>query len=187
MVTISMLDLEMKSLDRLRCDTLAISIFSDERPLRGLAGLLDWRSCGRMSKLIQSGWFSGQADEVLLFPPWNRISCPRALLFGLGSMDQFDNRRFRLAANNVARTVTKLRSTDIGLSLPGLHRYPMEPELAIEIWAKAAGAEFQSQTLLTPLETQKQMSDELKRCRSDYQFLNQVSTIKKSDQSWRKT
>ena len=35
-------------------ETLVLPFFVDERPLRGAAGLCDWRLCGRLSRMLQS-------------------------------------------------------------------------------------------------------------------------------------
>jgi hypothetical protein len=40
-------------------ETLVLPFFADERPLRGAAGLCDWRLCGRLSRLLQSSSVAG--------------------------------------------------------------------------------------------------------------------------------
>ena len=42
-------------------DALVVPVWSDVRPLRGAAGLLDWRLCGRLSQMIREGRVSGAA------------------------------------------------------------------------------------------------------------------------------
>ncbi len=37
-----------ESIDKTHSDTLVLSFFKDERPLRGANGLIDWRLCGRV-------------------------------------------------------------------------------------------------------------------------------------------
>src|SRR6266446_3210351 len=45
-----------------------------ERPLTGLAGLVDWRLSGRLSRLIRAGLVIGAAGEALLTPPGMRLA-----------------------------------------------------------------------------------------------------------------
>ena len=59
-------------------------ISSDRRPLRGVAGLVDWRLCGELSAALQSGTLHGQVGERLLMSTRQRLGASRLLLFGAG-------------------------------------------------------------------------------------------------------
>src|SRR5437667_11101312 len=75
---------------------LALGIFTDERPLRGAAGLCDWRLCGRLSRLLRADRLSGREDEVVLLPPARaRLPFSRLMLFGMGEQHGFGERRYR--------------------------------------------------------------------------------------------
>jgi len=69
-------------------EALVLPFFSDERPLRGAAGLVDWRLCGRLSRMLKAGRVRGALGEATLYPPpstpTRRIPFPRLVLFGLG-------------------------------------------------------------------------------------------------------
>ncbi|HMI91498.1 MAG TPA: leucyl aminopeptidase, partial [Polyangiales bacterium] len=65
---------EMAQLDALRCEALALSFFSDERPLRGPLGLIDWRLCGFVSQLLTSGRVGGALLETVLVPARPKLS-----------------------------------------------------------------------------------------------------------------
>ena len=54
-------------------ETLVLPFFADERPLRGAAGLCDWRLCGRLSRLLQSSRVAGKWGETTLYPPGKRL------------------------------------------------------------------------------------------------------------------
>ena len=43
-------------------DALVLPIFADERPLRGAAGLCDWRLNGRLSRLVRAKRATGTRD-----------------------------------------------------------------------------------------------------------------------------
>jgi hypothetical protein len=64
-------------------DLLIVWVASDERPVRGAAGLVDWRLCGRLSELIAGGRFAGHAGERLLLHS-DRLPWRAALAMGLG-------------------------------------------------------------------------------------------------------
>ena len=56
-----MLDLELgaEALERSKVDLAVAGFFSDELPLRGGAGRVDWRLCGLASRMLQSGQLDG--------------------------------------------------------------------------------------------------------------------------------
>jgi hypothetical protein len=61
-VSVSFLASDLGKWDQLENapETLVLPFFSDERPLRGAAGLCDWRLCGRLSRMLQAGRVAGQ-------------------------------------------------------------------------------------------------------------------------------
>ena len=54
-MAISVLPLDLERWDEVPRDCLVLSVFKDDRPLRGAAGLADWRMCGRLSRLVDQG------------------------------------------------------------------------------------------------------------------------------------
>jgi hypothetical protein len=67
-VDIRFLPPEVRRLDDANVELCACGIWSDERPVRGFAGLLDWRLGGRLSALLACGFATGAAGEALLVP-----------------------------------------------------------------------------------------------------------------------
>src|SRR5207249_1696950 len=99
-------------------ETLVLPFFSDERPLRGAAGLCDWRLCGRLSRLLQSGRVGGHRGEATLYPA-RRLPFARLLLVGLGGADRFDEPAAREAARVIAERMKRLGATRYALVPPG--------------------------------------------------------------------
>ena len=50
--------------------------------------MIDWRLCGRLSRLIESGTITGDADEKILFPTSGRLSVPRLFIYGWGTVTE---------------------------------------------------------------------------------------------------
>ncbi len=86
---------ELARWDASSLDGLVGWVFSDERPPRGVAGLLDWRTCGRVSRLMQSGALLGELGEAMLFPPGHGLPFRMALLLGAGARSAQDEAGFR--------------------------------------------------------------------------------------------
>jgi hypothetical protein len=102
-----------------RYEALALPFFSDERPLRGAAGLCDFRLCGRISRLLKSNRIAGELGEVTLYPPGPRLPFERLLLFGLGSQAMFDEAIARRGARNVLKVVEQLGLKRYAIVSPG--------------------------------------------------------------------
>ena len=76
------------SLDALDVESLAVGLTTNVRPLLGIAGFVDWRMCGRLSKLILSGTVTGAAGEKVLVPSMGMLRPARLFLFGWGASEK---------------------------------------------------------------------------------------------------
>src|SRR5690349_4139868 len=85
---------QLVELDGRRPEALLLPFFSDERPLRGAAGLADWRLCGRLSKLLEGGRVVGAFGESTLLPG-RLLPFEKVVLYGVGPSKQFDEGRYR--------------------------------------------------------------------------------------------
>jgi hypothetical protein len=74
----------LETIDGTHSDSMCVFVFEDMRPLKGLAGLVDWRVGGALSSLVQSGWFTGAAGERLLMPVKHKLPVNRLFCFGVG-------------------------------------------------------------------------------------------------------
>jgi hypothetical protein len=121
---------------------LALPFFVDERPLRGAAGLCDWRLCGRLSRLLSSGRVSGAWGETTLYPPNSggakRLPFGGLILFGLGAADGFDEARAREAAQIVHAKMAKLGVARYALVAPGRSTGRLSARRALEIFLAEA-------------------------------------------------
>lgn len=88
---------------------IVAGFFSDVRPLKGLAGEIDWLFNGQISKLILDGKLTGQTDDSLLLYS-NRLRTRNILLLGMGRREKFDSS----AVKNTAKLlVNKLSAMNI--------------------------------------------------------------------------
>ncbi|MCP4003283.1 MAG: hypothetical protein GY725_03725 [bacterium] len=67
-----------------QAETCLVPVPEDERPLRGDAGWIDWRLCGRISEQLRSGYVSGMPGEAALLPGGVPLHISRILLVGVG-------------------------------------------------------------------------------------------------------
>ncbi|HTO70619.1 MAG TPA: M17 family peptidase N-terminal domain-containing protein [Myxococcota bacterium] len=101
-------------------DTILVPIPEDERPLRGDAGLVDWRLCGRISEQLRSGYVSGQLGEAALLPGARPLSPARILLVGVGAAPPRGmSRPILRAMRTAAAKLLMMRSPAALLACPG--------------------------------------------------------------------
>jgi hypothetical protein len=66
--------------------------YENERPLRGLAGLLDWRLGGVVSECLKRGVLAGRAGECAYVPVQKAGKTYHLLLVGGGTLSRFAKR-----------------------------------------------------------------------------------------------
>lgn len=91
------LPLSLDGLDALDGEDLVAFAGLEDRPLRGLAGLVDWRACGRLTRIVKDGVFSGSPGEALITLPAGSVRIRRLFLLGEGTRVEAALERVRLA------------------------------------------------------------------------------------------
>jgi hypothetical protein len=109
---------EPAGVDRSRVDLGVVPVFSDERPLLGLAGLIDWRGSGCLSTIVRSGFCSSALREQVLLPCDRRLPIDRLVLVGLGPREHYDEARARAMAEQSVRIALGLGSPTVLIALP---------------------------------------------------------------------
>lgn len=130
---------DMRHIDETSAEVLACAIWSDERPLRGLAGLLDWRMAGRLSELVRGGFLRGDRGEVLLVPGKPSLPFEKLLVFGLGARASFGDAVFRDVVAHLVRALEGLRIRRAVVELPGRADSSIDCERATDIVLECVG------------------------------------------------
>jgi hypothetical protein len=110
---------DLRKLDLLDAEAFALPVHSDERPLRGATGLLDWRLCGRFSRLVVRGRLTGQEGERLLVPTGGRLAFEKVVLVGAGPSAAFDRAHAVRTIRAMLEVLDGLRVRRAALALPG--------------------------------------------------------------------
>ncbi len=151
--------LDLARIDALRDEAVALPFFEDERPLRGAAGLCDWRLCGRLSRVLRSGRVTGALGEVTLVPVRPRLPFDKMLLVGAGASEGFDAARSRAVMARVFEVAAGLRLRNLVLSLPGRATGAAAPGEAMRWFLEGVGeAGIEEVTVLDDAEAQRLMS-----------------------------
>ena len=130
--------IDLAGLDGLDCDALALGIFSDDRPLRSVAGFCDWRLNGRLSALVRNGQFACQPEEVMLTDTVGRIGTARVLLFGLGEREEMSQALYRAAIRSMLVVSRRANFNRLAIELPGTEPGPIDPQQALGAFFEVA-------------------------------------------------
>lgn len=159
--------LDLASLDELKTELLCLWMFSDERPPRGALGLVDWRLCGRLSRLLARGEFQARFGEALLMPPpEQRLAAERVLLLGAGTRAELVGERCGQLVREWVDRVLGLRVRTAALALPHASLPALDAVAAIDlVLAQAPRCEqrLDELVILDTLEAQRAMEPRIER------------------------
>jgi len=125
----------LRDLDAEPGDLLVASLFSDDRPPVGLAGLVDWRMDGLISRIrvttdspdlgnphyrgLALGPFNADRGEKLLFPPGQTLPFFMVLILGLGKRLEFTSQSYRETVKLILETAASMKVGQLTVQLPG--------------------------------------------------------------------
>lgn len=101
-----------------KVQALAVAFYQNERPPRGLSGVLDWYFQGAISNYIRSGAISGRIGECTYFPFDRNGSTFHIILAGAG-IASYPGKRDQLPAQTLTtlqKNLASLRLEKIGIS-----------------------------------------------------------------------
>ncbi|MEK6744467.1 MAG: M17 family peptidase N-terminal domain-containing protein [Nitrospirota bacterium] len=94
----------MHDIKKLETEAVAVGFFEDIRPLKGVAGALDWILCGALTQLLMHNKIRGALGEAALLTTKGKIPAPKVFMVGLGPRSQMTPARLR-EASRVAATI----------------------------------------------------------------------------------
>ncbi len=160
----------LESLDALQSECLVLTSFVDDRPLRGLAGHVDWRLCGRLSGYMQADFVDLELGRALLLPlPGERIPQRLLLLVGMGRRAEFDGSRFDAVCAATFRHLAGLHQRSVAMALPGRIGLDVALRGAISGLGQALANHLPPEsilalqlTLLEPTEVQRELGEPMR-------------------------
>lgn len=108
----------LDGLDAWGGDSIGLFLFSDQKPLAGVAGFVDWRVCGALSRTLENSLFKAGRGESMLLPTKMRSSFRRIFVFGLGVTQECDEGIYRNELRKAARIMKDAGVTDLAIAAP---------------------------------------------------------------------
>lgn len=124
---------DLRRLDETSAEVIACGVYRDRRPLAGLAGLIDWRLAGRLSRLAKQGFLIGEEGELLAMPVRPRLPFDKVLVAGLGLRGEFTDATFRKVLERMLGALSGLSVKKAVVELPGRGDEAITAERATEI------------------------------------------------------
>ena len=85
-------------------EALVAGFYEDVRPLKGIAGELDWLLCGALSDLILRNKLRGSLGDAALLTSQGKVRTPKIFLIGAGSRADASPASLKSAAKNAAES-----------------------------------------------------------------------------------
>ena len=149
---------DLRQLDLASAELLACCVWSDVRPVRGLAGLLDFRLAGKLSSLARESFLAGARGEVLLLPGRPRLPFEKVLVFGLGARAEWSDAVYEETVRRISRSLEALRVVRAVVELPGRADDALSPERGAELLLSAIASDaHDAWWLVESAEAQKRM------------------------------
>lgn len=102
-----------QNFDDLHSDTIVVPIFEDEKPPQDLAGLLDWRLNGFISRGLKDKTIKGSFGEATLIPIFSKISARRVLLVGMGQKSEFHLDKAKRLGMIMGQKISSMGTVDV--------------------------------------------------------------------------
>lgn len=115
-------------------ESLALSFWEEERPLQGVAGLVDWRLCGGLSRLIVAGHTHGESDEAIMMPAGSALPFTKLFLFGLGPSKPMKDETYIRHCRHLRDVLKRAGVERYALQPPGRATGLIAPRRAADLW-----------------------------------------------------
>jgi hypothetical protein len=157
---------DLGEFDLATAEVIACCIYDDVWPMRGAAGVLDFRLAARLSRLARSAFLAGSSGELLCVPARPRLPFDKILLFGMGPRRSFGDTTFRETLGRIGKALEGLKVPRAVVELPGRGDGAVSPEHAAELLLAALPSEVhETWWLIEPPDAQRVLGERLEQGR----------------------
>lgn len=138
---------DTRRLDELRADALVLPFFAEERPMRGAAGLVDYRLRGQLSRLRIRGRLRGETHERVLVPGKPLTTFDKIFLVGLGEEAAMTPVSAEAACRSILAMLDGCLARSVAMVLPGRSTARLGPDVALEALIRASLGTHEQDTI----------------------------------------
>lgn len=119
----------LQDIKKLETEALIVGFFEDVRPLKNIAGELDWLLCGSLSDLIIRHKLRGTVGDVGLLTSRGKVPAGKIFMVGLGSRKEATVQSIRKAAGAAVTSIVNAGVKDAALEFVPVFPMPLESSL----------------------------------------------------------
>jgi len=159
-------------LDEIETHLTMVLAYEDIRPLKGQAGMVDWRLNGSLSDLILKRRFQGKRGEALLMPLQGRLPAKELIVLGLGNQQEIQDQELPRFVSMILDKLLLKKDSSFSLSLSDLAKGMFEWRNAVRLFMSmlSGRSEDYHVSLVEPLE----YVDDARRRHMDFAYDVQV-------------
>jgi hypothetical protein len=141
----------LQDFKKLETDSLVVGFFENIRPLKNLAGELDWLLCGSLSNLIINHKLRGSVGDVALLTSRGKIPPQKIFMVGLGPKENVSPTSLSKAVRTAVASVVNAGAKNAALEFPVSDMaYDISVPAVLRGIAEAAAGKRIGITLLAP-------------------------------------
>ncbi len=159
-------------IDEIENHLAMVLAFQDIRPLKGQAGMVDWRLNGSLSDLILKQRFQGKRGEALLMPLQGRLPAKELIVLGLGNQQEIQDQELPRFVSMILDKLLLKKDSSFCLSLSDLAKGMFEWRNAVRLFMSMLSGRNEDYhiSLVEPLE----YVDDARRRHMDFAYDVQV-------------
>jgi hypothetical protein len=176
----------LQDIKKLETDALIVGFYEDVRPLKGLAGELDWLLCGALSSLILKKKIRGSLGDVALLTSRGKVPAQKIFMIGLGTRTAFSPRSVRSAAGIAASSAASAGAGRMAMECFFPSDTPSEKDLTElrEGLIEGTGAHKLDVSLLAPDAASYEKIIKLAKTRSSDTHKRSHQEVKQAEFTW---
>lgn len=142
----------LQDIKKLETEAIIVGFFEDVRPLKGLAGELDWLLCGSLSSLILNKKLRGSLGDVALLTSQGKVPTQKIFMVGLGPRAGFSESALCSVARTAVTSALGAGATKVAIEYvqPVDASYDSSMSALYEGLSQGAGGRTVDVTLLAP-------------------------------------
>jgi Cytosol aminopeptidase family, N-terminal domain len=142
----------LQDIKKIETEALIVGFFENSKPLKGLAGELDWLLCGSLSSLMAENKLRGSLGEIALLTSRGKVPPKKIFMIGLGPRDGFDPTALGSAVRKVVSSAISagVKTAAIEYIEPLGHTYDEAMPAILTGFSEGAGGRTIDIVLLAP-------------------------------------
>ncbi|MFQ5455715.1 MAG: M17 family peptidase N-terminal domain-containing protein [Nitrospirota bacterium] len=154
-------------INRIYSEILLSGFFSDIRPIKGIAGDIDWIHNGIISYLIKINKVTGRLGETILIASQNKLPTSKILLMGLGKSRKYGYNEIRYLSSEIRIKLLDMGIRECSMELWGMEDCLVDPYLAVKSFMDGLKGYDNEILSITFLLKDKEKSSEINRIIKD--------------------